>query len=244
MVRGAREGAKEAALRRSLILILLASACAMSLHASETRILNGTVAADDLKRIALDAGVGDVDVIPSDDGSVHYKVTLRPRRGGIFSSMKRAERDVREAELEADVAGAELRLRIDSSSEDRRFEENWEVAMPAHLVFELDLGVGDVEIRGLSGGIEVDAGVGDLVIDTLAGPVSVDTGVGDVMVKGRAAEYGRVECSTGVGDASIRVRGASVSSDGFVGHSADWSGDGRHEIQIDLGVGDAKVRLD
>jgi hypothetical protein len=40
------------------------------------------------------------------------------------------------------------------------------------------------------------------------------------------------------------VRGQRIESSGFVGHSAEWTGDGAHTIEISVGVGDARVTLE
>jgi hypothetical protein len=230
--------------RKQLLIASLIVACAVVAQASQTRTLDGTAPAADLQRVVLEAGVGDVEIIPSDGDAVRYEVLLKPRRGGFFSSMKRAEREVQEAVLESEVVGQSLHLMIESEDEERRFEERWTIEMPARLAIEMDLGVGDVEIRGLEGGVEIEAGVGDLLIDVACGSISVEAGVGDVTVTAPADSYGDVECSAGVGDARIRIRGERISSEGFVGHSAEWTGNGPHEVTVEVGVGDVRVTLD
>ena len=165
------------------------------------------------------------------------EVRLEPRRGGFFSSMKKAQREVDEAELRTDASRGTLDLEIETRSDDRHFEEQWTIELPARLAFDLELGVGDVEIRGL-------VGVGDVLVEGIAGDVSIELGVGDASVRGAAADYGSVEGSGGVGDARLTVKGERISSSGFVGHSAEWTGDGDHFIEISVGVGDARVTLE
>jgi hypothetical protein len=137
-----------------------------------------------------------------------------------------------------------LILEIATDDDDRHFEERWTIELPARLSFELDLGVGDVEVRGLAGGVSADIGVGDVLVEGVSGDVTIDLGVGDASVRAAAGHYGSVAGSGGVGDARLTVRGERVSSSGFVGHSAEWTGDGPHFIEIDVGVGDAKVTLE
>jgi hypothetical protein len=212
--------------------------------AGAPRILDATVPADALHGVKLDAGVGDVDVVAVDTNEIVLEVQLKPRRGGFFSSMKRAQQDVDEAELQVKIVNGTLNLEIETDSDDRHFEEQWVIALPARLSFDLDLGVGDVEIRGLTGTISADIGVGDILAEANSGDITIEAGVGDISIRAAAADYGSVAGSGGVGDARLTVRGERISSSGFVGHSAEWSGEGPHFIEVSVGVGDSKVTLD
>ena len=160
------------------------------------------------------------------------------------SSLKKAQREVDEAELRMDVSRRILRLEVETESDDRHFEENWTLTLPSRLDFDLDLGVGDVDLRGLSGRFTADLGVGDVSAENVSGHLNIDIGVGEASVRAAASDYGSVDGSGGVGDANLTVRGNRVSSSGFVGKSAEWTGEGEHSIQISVGVGDAKVTLE
>jgi hypothetical protein len=213
--------------------------------AGSPRLLEGEVGSAGVDKVRLDSGVGDIEVTALDDTDrITVSVELRPRRGGFFSSMKKAQREVDEAELRMDVSKGVLRLEIETDSDDRHFEERWQIELPAELDFDLDIGVGDVEIRGIAGDLTIDAGVGDVVAEAVSGDISIDVGVGDAVVRAAAADYGSVEGSGGVGDAKLVVRGERISSSGFVGKSAEWTGEGSRSIEISMGVGDAEVILD
>lgn len=209
-----------------------------------TRTLEGSQDAARLELVSLEAGVGDITITGTDVDRVEYEVVLKPRRGGLFSSMRSAQREVDTATLRADVVGRELRLEVRSDDDDRRFEERWTIRVPRRLALDLESGVGDVEIRDVAGGIDLEIGVGDASVEAVGGDVSVEVGVGEVGVRGIADAYGRVECEGGVGDARLLVRGERVESEGLVGHSAEWRGDGPDEINVEVGVGDAEVTLD
>ena len=110
---------------------------------------------------------------------ISIEVVLTPRRGGIFSSKRQAERDVEAAELEAAVKRESLKLRISPvDDDDRRFEERWIIEMPSRLKIKLEHGVGDVAIEGAAGGIELDSGVGDVEVEAPEGDITIDLGVG------------------------------------------------------------------
>jgi hypothetical protein len=229
--------------KRSIVLLAVLLVAA-PLWAGSPRTLDGMVDAVGIDKVRLDAGVGDIDVTAFEGSDrVSVEVVLKPRRGGFFSSMKKAQREVDEAELRMDVSRGVLRLEIETDSDDRHFEETWTIRMPAALAFDLDIGVGDVEIRGLESELNIDVGVGDVVATSVSGDVGIDVGVGDARVEAVVSDYGKVSGSGGVGDAKLIVRGERISSSGFVGKSADWTGDGPHTIEISIGVGDAEVEL-
>lgn len=225
------------------VAVTLALACA-SIGWAAPRVLERSISATGLDRVEIEAGVGDVRVEVGEDETVVVEVTLEPRRGGLFSSIRTAEREVQEATLEVETAGRVLQLKVGTNADERRFEERWAVVMPARLALQLELGVGDVELRGIAGGVSLEAGVGNVVVDTEGGDLDLELGVGDLSVRAPAAAYGRVRCAAGVGDARIRVQGEKLGGGGFIGSSASWKGTGPHRIEAELGVGDASVTLE
>lgn len=232
-------------MKRSSIALVIALALTAPVWAAPPRILDGQVPAADLETVRLDAGVGDIAITVVDASEeVSIQVELKARRGGFFSSLKKAQAEVDEAELRMDVSKGVLRLEIETESDDRHFEERWTLEIPARLHCDLDLGVGDIEVAGLRGALNVDIGVGDLTATAVSGDLSVEIGVGDASVEAAAADYGSVDGSGGVGNALLKVRGEKVSSSGFVGKSAEWTGTGDRVMEISVGVGDAKVTLE
>jgi hypothetical protein len=227
------------------VTTVAAVSVAGSAWSGEPRTIAGTAPVAGVETVQLDAGVGDITITAVDGAAeIAVEVRLEPRRGGFFSSMKRAQREVDTAELRMDASKGVLRLEVETDTDDHHFEETWMVALPARLAVDLDLGVGEVEIRGVKGGLTIDVGVGDLLAEGVSGDLEIDLGVGDAKIFGSAADYGSVSGSGGVGDARLTVRGEQVSSSGFVGHSAEWTGSGENTITISVGVGDARVTLE
>jgi len=229
---------------RTTIVLTVAMTLAAGVAAAGSRTLTASVGADAIDLLRLESGVGDVELHATERETVDIEVVLEPRRGGLFSSMKRAEREVESARLETTVDGGALEIQVRSDSDDRRFEERWRIELPTRLAVQLDVGVGDVVVDGVGGGVRLDAGVGDVRLTVPGGDIEVDSGVGDVDVRSFAAAYGRVEGSGGVGDAELRIDGRRIGEDGFVGSSLEWQGDGPSRIEVDTGVGDITIRLD
>lgn len=218
-------------------------ASSASIGAVEVRTLAAEIDAGSLTAVRLEANVGDVVVVAIDDGVVRVEANLSPRRGGLFSSLKSAEKQVREATLETTVSGDVLTVRV-TGDDDRRFEEDWTLSLPPALAFDLELGVGDVSISGLSGGVEVELGVGGVELDLADGSVDVEVGVGNIVTRARATAFRSVEASSGVGDTRIETDGARITGEGFVGHSAEWNGEGRYHVETATGVGDIRIVLE
>jgi hypothetical protein len=233
-------------MKKLILTLAIVLICALTVEAAGPKTLTRTLDAGAIENLELSSGIGDVTIIAREGlDEVAVEVVLTPRRGGFFSSKRQAERDVEEASLEASVRKERLRLEITpTDDEDRRFEERWSIEIPARLTMRLDLGVGDIEIKGSAADIELDSGVGDVDITTFEGDIIVDLGVGKAVVRGPAAAYGEAEAAGGVGNARITVRGEEIEGGGFVSHSASWSGDGSSAIEVAVGVGDAVIILD
>lgn len=230
----------------SIFIPLLVFAGATTVEAAETRTLTSSVPAESIERLVLDSGIGDVEIHAVEGtADVTVEVVLTPRRGGIFSSKRRAEQEVQAASLSAKVKGKRLSLQIEpKADDDRRFEENWSILMPTSIAVEMNHGVGDIDIRGTDAGVEIDSGVGEVRVEVGEGDISVDLGVGTAVVRAPASAYASAEGAGGVGDARLTIRGEKISSGGFVSHAATWEGDGTFHIEVSVGVGDAVITLE
>lgn len=234
-------------MKKTLLLVpLLILAGVAASDGAESRTLSHSVPAGSIERLVLDSGIGDVEIHGVGSASeVQIEVVLTPRRGGFFSSKRRAAQEVDSASLSADINGKRLSLRIEpKADDDRRFEEAWSILIPTSIAVEVDHGVGDIDIRGVGAGIEIDSGVGEIRVEAEQGDIMIDLGVGTAVVRAPAAAVASAEGAGGVGDARLTVRGEKISSGGFVSHAATWEGDGRFHIEVSVGVGDAVITLD
>ena len=232
---------------KKLIFVLpVILACAPMVEAAGPKTLTRTIQAGAIDTLDLSSGIGDVTITAREAiDEVAIEVVLTPRRGGIFSSKRQAERDVEAASLEAAVKHESLKLRISpADDDDRRFEEKWIIEIPSRLAIKLEHGVGDVVIRAATAGIELDSGVGDVDVEAAEGDITIDLGVGNAVVRAPAAVYASAEAAGGVGSARVTVRGEEIEGGGFVSHAASWSGDGSYRLDVSVGVGDAIIVLD
>lgn len=228
--------------------ILVASTIVLTLSAvasASTRTLTELLDGSSFTSLALDSDIGDVEISASAAGEISIEVVLTPRRGGLFSSKRQAEREVEAASLAIEPRGATLHVSIDPPADDeRRFEEDWTITMPASVALTLDHGVGDISIVGLESAIEADAGVGDAEIEVSAGDVFLDLGVGTAVVRAPAVGIKTVRGASGVGEVELSVLGKRIESGGFISDASTWEGDGHSRIEISVGVGDVVIELE
>jgi hypothetical protein len=233
-------------MKKIIFVLPVILACALMVEAAGPKTLTRTIQAGAIETLDLSSGIGDVTITAREAiDEVAIEVVLTPRRGGIFSSKRQAERDVEAASLEAAVKHESLKLRIrPADDDDRRFEEKWIIEIPSRLAIKLEHGVGDVVIRAARAGIELDSGVGDIDVEAAEGDITIDLGVGNAVVRAPAAFYASAEAAGGVGSARVTVRGEEIEGGGFVSHAASWSGDGSYRLDVSVGVGDAIIVLD
>jgi len=233
-------------MKKIIFVLPVILACALMVEAAGPKTLTRTIQAGAIDTLDLSSGIGDVTITAREAiDEVAIEVVLTPRRGGIFSSKRQAERDVEAASLEAAVKHESLKLRISpADDDDRRFEEKWIIEIPSRLAIKLEHGVGDVVIRAARAGIELDSGVGEIDVEAAEGDITIDLGVGNAVVRAPAAFYASAEAAGGVGSARVTVRGEEIEGGGFVSHAASWSGDGSYRLDVSVGVGDAIIVLD
>jgi len=215
-----------------------------TLAAGEVRTLTADVDGAALKSVRIEAGVGDVNVAAGAGPMITATVELQSRRGGFFSSLKAADKQVQEAILKPVVDGKTLTLKISGVEGDRRFDEEWTLTLPLHLGLGVKLGVGDIEISNTGEDLNLEVGVGDVTTKVNGGSVDLEVGVGNVTIRAPAAAYQTVEASSGVGDVRIVADGHKIIGEGFIAHSADWEGAGDAIIEAESGVGDLRIILE
>jgi hypothetical protein len=177
------------------------------------------------QRVRLEFPIGELHVEPSPDVRVHVALTLR-----CDDERMDCETRARRIEVVSVSRSGALVVRLDG------WPPRWNplgldmtirVKAPATRPLEVEMGVGDVDVRGRRA-------------DT-----SLLVGVGDASVAMDRAEPRRVRLESGVGRASLRRGDETIGGTGMVGHVVDWDpGKGRSDLRVKVGVGRIEVRLD
>lgn len=212
--------------------VVLMLAFANPLPAAE-RTLHFSQPAQELEAVTLQVGAGDVIVTGCDCSEITAEVTVTGKRWHL-----------EELELDATTTGKTLKLSLSPRKcSGKKAGEDWTLKLPRHLNLSLEVGVGDVEVRGVSGELEVELGVGDVVVSGLASHLAAQTGVGDVEVRGSWAAVGRMRLTTGVGSVTVYTPDGKLSGHGLVSESLMEKGPGKARIAITTGVGNITLRL-
>jgi hypothetical protein len=99
------------------------------------------------------------------------------------------------------------------------------VYLPAETDLKLELGIGDLSVKGIEGNKELHVGIGDLTV-----------GVAD------GSKYNTIQTGTKIGDADDAV--FSQRSSGFFPKTHHTSAQGMYKITATVGIGDVNVVQD
>ena len=184
-------------------------------------LISQTTLASDLSEFRIDAGVGVLDVEPSEDNELHIEVELEGNRKGFFSHRKR---DVTDLDIKTSVRNGTLYVELNDDDYDD-LEVHWRVSLPSLERTYLDLSVG--QINAVVGATELE----------------VELGVGEANVTVPEMYVGDVEVDVGVGSAKLKGAENTKSDRAIVSEEVVGNGLGDRKLKVDVGVGEANVRL-
>jgi hypothetical protein len=188
----------------------------VSVFADTEKHISHSIDASDLELIQLEFPVGELEIESYDGDEIQLEIDIKAKRRWFAH-----RRDVSEVELDVSMSGNSVRLEIDED----KTEQIWVVKIPAALSLEVDLGVGEIQIRDFTNDLDVDLGVGS------------------VMVEVSDTDYDSINVSSGVGDA--KINGFPTPADNkrkFISAEASYDGEGEPEMDIEVGVGDVQVK--
>ncbi len=145
-------------------------------------------------------------------------VTISSGSGGVTVTPTQREWS-EQCVLTMTETSGEARIRVTVSDDGRRKKRSdgcvldLDVQIPPEVPVELDVGIGNITLRGLSGAVELDLGVGDLTTET-TGMLEADIGAG--CIRGSASLLdadigaGSVEVTGLSGDARLSVSAGDV----------------------------------
>jgi hypothetical protein len=176
------------------------------------------------RTIRLDLPPGGIAIEAATDArlSVDFDVRCEFGRRGCE---ERAER----LEVVTDVVDGSFRLRVEGmpAVNTRGLSLHGTIRVPKGARVEVDMGAGELKIRGLDNDLDVDLGAGEI----------------KVRMAERAVRSVRV--GVGVGEGSLAVAGRDIEGSGWLGHKVRWGdGPGRAHVNVSLGVGEARVTLE
>ncbi len=213
-------------MRRTWFLAaLLVASTAAGARAAEVPIERLTLPVPRDREVRLDFPVGTLRVEAVEGTQVTMELDARCRRRSEERCAERADR----VTLHAEDAGGALRIRVEGYPKfaGGGFSLRGVLRVPRDVALRIEMGVGALSVRDVEGGVRADLGVGDA----------------DIRVPARAVSS--VDVSTGVGDATVVAAGSQTRRRAFVSATASWDeGRGHSRVSLNVGVGDATVRVD
>jgi hypothetical protein len=211
-------------------LLLLAAAASPALADKDLVVRDWDAAfpVEGAHRLKIDVPVGEVHVyaVAGDRIESHIKLSCREH------SLRCREHAAR-LRLDPARGGNDMTLKVSGYDRDGKRGIN-------HPDLELRLGV------PAALAVSVDMGVGDLDLDGIEGDVVVDLGVGEAHIAVPESAVRSVSLDVGIGGAHLSPRSDEQEHGGFLflGNEVDWrEGTGRSRISVNIGVGEASVRL-
>ena len=213
--------------------------------AAESREFTLDVPATEIRRLELDANVGEVQIVAADIDVIEVRAKLEPDEDWFGGSDRLAER-LKAAELKHDVSRGVLTLELeyDEPRGDNDLEETWEIRVPASVALDTELNVGSMRIEGTSGGVEAEVNVGELDIDVLSGDIDAEVNVGELDIRTATDSPGEFDLESNIGEVRLRIDGKSAGrSDGWLGKSLTHGAGGDDDVSGRVNVGEVRVQV-
>ncbi|QNI30938.1 hypothetical protein H7849_17715 [Alloacidobacterium dinghuense] len=168
--------------------------------------------------LVMEVNVGEVRVVRSDELKT-IRLTIEPH--GFYDDAT-VQSWIKRFGVAGDRASIDLKL---PKNEDNHQGASVTVSVPAQTDLKLELGVGDLSVKGIEGNKELHVGIGDLTV-----------GVTD------SAKYNDIRTGTKIGDAEDAV--SHQRSDGFFPKTHHTSAQGMYKLHATVGIGDVNVVQD
>lgn len=204
-------------MKKTLLAIMTTALLTTSVWAKEERTISKSYSPKTAAELAIEVPVGSIELTAYNGDSVEVSVTITPKNDDSWFSKNV---DLDKFEIESKHSANELNLTIDSDD----IQQEWVVKVPHSMALELEMGVGKVDVDALSNSADIEVGVGNVTVETTLNDfraISLEAGVGKTSVKGF--------------DKNVEHSKNMVSSD------VKYRGEGQHHINVEVGVGNAKV---
>lgn len=201
-------------MKKVIVLTLIAGLCSVSASATAKQ-LSAQFPSAGLTQLQIQNGVGELRFEQSNDATISVEVDVKPAEKWLFK-----EADVEAATLESSVKADRLTISVPMDDT----EQKWLVKIPKGMALDLQVGVGEIDIKAQASDINASIGVGSF---KATAPVS---------------NYRKIALSAGVGEVSVKTNTSVKVDRHLIGGEATYDGSGSDIISVDVGVGDAVVR--
>ncbi|MGD8329741.1 MAG: hypothetical protein PVJ49_09900 [Acidobacteriota bacterium] len=235
-------------MRRFLMVAGLVVAVATPASAQSDRVVrtfNQEFDRAALEAVAFDLNVGELEVVGASTDKVIAQISVRCAEGRDRERCRERAEDVR---LNSRERRNTLYLDIEGTSmwRSRDAVVSVKLTVPHGLGTELNFGTGELTASNLVGDLSIEMDIGEVSLENLRGNLSIDMGVGEIAVSMPQDLVGEVTLDNGIGETELRHRDGRNAIEGILGGTdVHWdSGTGPHKVNIELNVGEIRVRLD
>lgn len=152
-------------------------------------------------------------------GDVHVRRGDETKIRIRYTIKSRREKGMKESHVDFDVRGNDATLEFHTPYENNTaFDVDIEV--PANTALDIHQKVGDLTLEKIEGDKDLSLGVGDIRIE-----------------QAEESSYRLVRASTGIGD----VNSEYGESNGWLGKTLKYRGQGKYELRARVGVGDINI---
>jgi hypothetical protein len=169
--------------------------------------------------LVMEANVGEVKIVRSDEEKT-IRLTIEP---GAFLTNETVKSWVRRFDVAWDRASIDLKL--PNHEENKHSTPSVTVSIPAQTDLKLELGVGELAVKGIEGNKDLHVGVGQLTV-----------GVAD------GAKYDDIQTGSKIGEADDDI--SSQHSGGFFPRTHHTSTQGLYKLHATVGIGQVNVVQD
>lgn len=192
--------------------------------ADEVRRVEQSYYAGDATRVEVQLSFGSLQVYGTDDRNAEVEFVITCRREDMQKCERRAERIRLQARLHGDTL--HLELKNTPRGQIQGVDAHMKVWIPRRHGLEIDVSGGDIRVEGMRSHLEIDSAGGRV----------------EVLYPQDDAKYVKVD--VGFGEADLWTRdGSRIEGAGFP-KGINWRGTGHAEVEIDLGGGEADIRLE
>ncbi len=210
-------------------VVLLLVACLLPASSGfaadkETRRIHQAYFAGNVDKVEISVTLAALSVEGVEDGrQAEVEVLLRCARQDDEKCLRRANRIA----LAPRIRGSKLALRLKGTPRGQAggIEAEMRVKLPSHVALEIDVAGGEMSVKGMRHHVEIDSGGGN--IDYF----------------GEQDAIGSFKVDVGFGKGTLWLREGSIEASGWP-RSITWKGTGESKVEIDLGGGEIKARLD
>ncbi|MGH8401854.1 MAG: hypothetical protein ACRESO_00405 [Gammaproteobacteria bacterium] len=234
--------------RIAVALLFLPLLAACSVQQQPIRTVEMVLSATGVSALDMTANIGRISITPSSDAKVHVSVSLLPS-SNFFGLITNADsvNAARSASLNHALDNGTLKLDMQypAKTDDSGVTEHWTVAVPVNVHINSHLSIGEVDVNGISGGVDANLNVGKVLLDIPGGPLKITANVGKIQATVHSLNYSDVTLSANVGKTALTMDGVSVGDHqaSGAGNALSFKGGGKDTINLQVNTGKIDMAL-